>query len=194
MLQLVASAPQRRTRKAIAMIDDQSPPPPLPEFSEREVPTKPGNPKPGSDTYDTSFLQDDSTFSQAVKIVASAANDINREREERRKYELEERKSKIEIQEQQKQILWAVQQADRNNTANYNLLAEQLRLLKQSDVTQDSKIAQLEKIPYTMEERIADLKHEILTALPEILQREFKPYLDRIELLEKEARENPSAS
>lgn len=189
MLQIVSSTLQRRTRKAIAMTDDKSP---LPEsaFPEKEVKTNPGNPK-----YDTSFLdQNDSTFAEAVKIVAAAANDINQERRERRAHEESERTTKQMLREQQDAILVAIQNADKNNTANYELLASELKLLKQSDINQDQKIAQLEKLPSTMEERIAALREEILDKLPEMLKAAIGPFIDRLEALEKENTERHAAA
>ncbi len=147
--------------------------------------------RPPPKTYDTSFLdQDDSVFSQAVKIVAAAANDINREREERRAYEAGEHETKKTLQEQQQEILAAVQQADRNSSANYQLLAGEMRRLKESDVAQDQKISQLEKNTdrlSAVERAIVDLKREILDALPHIMQEALTPYISRIEALEHEA-------
>ncbi len=185
------------------MNDDQSPPPP-PEFSERETPTRPGNPKPADDGYDTSFLKDDSTFSQAVKIVAKAARVIEAEREERRTFELSERETRNALLAQQGEILAAirsteqsVQQADRNSTANYQMVIGELKLLKQSDANQNSKIAQLEKIPSTMEERIIALRNEIMTEMPAVVLKALQPYVDRLEALEKEdaeQREQPVTS
>ncbi len=173
------------------MNDDQSP---KPEFSDREVPTRPGNPKPSADDgYDTSFLKDDSTFSQAVRIVAKAARVIEAEREERRTRELGEHKSRLEIRDQQQEILDAIQSADKNNTANYQMLHNELTLLKQSDVNQDSEIAQLKKMPATMEERITALKSEILTEIPAMLLKAFEPYIQRLEALEKEAADSAGA-
>ncbi len=182
MLQVASSSPVRRTRRAIAMTDEKL----KPEFSEREVPTRPGNPKP-DDGYDTSFLKDDSTFSQAVKIVAKAARAIEAEREERRLHELNDRESKLAIRDQQREILTAIETADRNNTTNYQMVRNELLLLKQSDVTQDSKIAQLEKLPATLEERVTQLKIDILMEIPEIMRKAFEPYIQRLEALEKEA-------
>lgn len=177
------------------MTDDKSPP--KSEFTEKEVPTKPGNPKPFKDDgYDTSFLKDDSTFSQAVRIVAAAARAIEAEREEHRSRELAEQETKRFLHEQQNAILLAIQNADRNNTANYQMLALEMKLLKQSDVSQDSEIAQLKKLPATIEERIAALRDEILTKLPGIVQDALKPYADRLEALESEAaqaRSDPSS-
>ncbi len=187
MFQVVSSSTAHRTRraKAIAMTDEKT----KLEFPEKEVPTKPGNPKPTEDGYDTSFLRDDSTFSRAVKIVASAARAIELEREERRSHALAEQARAILAKDLQNTILEAIQTADRNNTTNYQMLRNELALLKQSDVNQDSKIAQLEKLPETFEERIAELKSEILMRMPEIMQSAMKPYKERLEALEKEAAE-----
>jgi len=183
---------RRRNRKAAAMTDDNRqtlPPPPL------ETPTNPvasegpiATVRPVPDKYDTSFLkQNDSVFSEAVRIVATAARAIEEEREERREYEMNERETKRMLREQQTEILEAIQQADRNNTANYDMLASGLRLLKQSDVSQDTKISQLEKLPGTLEKAVADLKQELRDAIPGILHEALKPYIVRLEELEAEA-------
>ncbi len=169
------------------MNDDKSPP--IQEFPEREIPTRPGNPNPRDDGYDTSFLKDDSTFSQAVKIVAKAARAMEADREERRQRDLSELQAKRELHAQHEAILSAITTADRNNTTNYMMVRDELRLLKQSDINQDSKIAQLEKLPATIEERIASLRDEILAKMPEAVQLAMRPYVVRLDALEKEAAE-----
>jgi hypothetical protein len=127
----------------------------------------------------------------AIRTVSEAARDIREEREERKRFAKAQEENAQQVLGQQGEILAAIQKADSNNTANYELLRSEMVLLKKSDADQDEEISRLKRQTdrlSAVERSIADLKQEILDSLPDILQSTLKPYIDRIEALEVEAR------
>lgn len=170
--------------------------------TDREAPTSPENEAPlprdairpePADPWDTAFLRaDDSVFSQAVKMVANAGRRMDEERVERKASEDAEQRTQRQMLEQQDAILAAIQRADDNSTRNYELLRDEIRHLKDSDLKQDERLKQGDKRFEKIEESIAALKEELLA----LVAREMKSAADKIEALEKllaEAKANVTA-
>ncbi len=160
--------------------------------TDREAPTNPANEKPDPrpaivpPQYDTAFLdQHDSVFAQAVKIVASVGNDINRDRVERLRVADEQARAQAELLAQQTKILEAVQKADENSKRNYELLRDEIRHLKDSDLKQDRRLAEGEERFAQIERSIENLKTELLA----LVERATADAAQRIDALEKQLAE-----
>lgn len=135
---------------------------------------------PPANPWDTSFLlQDDNTFSRAVRLIADAARANESARDERRQYELAQLSK-------QDEILEAIRRADQNGTRNYELLRDQIRHLKDSDIKQDERLKEGDQRFDRIEQSIADLRAEMLAALPIAVTETLAPYVARIEALERD--------
>lgn len=192
---ILTSAPPRTHLRILPMTDDterrDNPTIEAPPLSETE-PERKTNPEasappaiqslrpPPPDPYDTSFLQqDDSTFSRAVILIANAARALDEDRER-------QRFSEQQAQENHRALLTAITRADDNGNRNYEMLRSDIRHLKDSDREQDRRLAEGEERFGEIERSIEILKGEFLAALPGAIRAILAPYLDRIDVLERE--------
>jgi hypothetical protein len=101
---------------------------------------------------------EDSYLDRAIRVVAAAGTKLDEDREERRL--------------QHEAVLAAIFKADENGNKNYELLRDEIRHLKDSDLKQDKRLKEGDKRFDDIERSIADLA------------REMKPLADRIKALE----------
>ncbi len=113
---------------------------------------------------------EDSYLDRAIRVVATTGTKIDEDREERRR--------------QHEAVLAAITRADDNGNKNYELLRDEIRHLKDSDLKQDRRLKEGDDRFARIEESIADLA------------REMKPLTERIKALEDdlaEAKKNVTA-
>ena len=95
------------------------------------------------------------------------------------------RRAHDQVLASQEQILAAIQSADRNSNRNYELIREEIRHLKDSDIKQDQRLKEGDQRFDQIERSIADLKTELIA----LVTREMKLAADKIEVLEQQLAE-----
>lgn len=158
--------------------------------TDREAPTNVENETPEprvairpqpADPWDTSFLRaDDSVFSQAVKLVASAGRRMDEEREARRAVEEDERSAKRQVLEQQDKILAAIERADRNGDTNWKATQHQIETWRKVD---NAKNAEQDDRLSNLEAKVSKLEADILALVRGALTEQLKPILDEFDAI-----------
>jgi hypothetical protein len=131
---------------------------PAPDTDRAERDTQPPGP---ADVEATRALQtmlpgkpplslEDSYLDQAIRVVAAAGDKIDEDRGERR--------------QQHEAVIAAIRRADENGNKNYELLRDEIRHLKDSDLKQDQRLKEGDKRFDQIEQSIADLKTLVLEA------------------------------
>lgn len=124
---------------------------------------------PPVDEWDTAFLRgDDSVFSRAVMMVASAGRRMDEERKERQSNEERAADRHKEQLAHQSEVLQAVLAADRNSSKNYELLRDEIRHLKDSDLKQDLRLKEGDRRFEQIEQKVAELEKRLTDALKPI--------------------------
>lgn len=157
------SPARRRNHLTLMSNDDHETTTTLAPPTDREAPTNPEASvapiqalRPPPQEYDTSFLrQDDSTFSRAVKLIADAARALDADREERRL-------ATAQAQSNHNAVIEAIIRADANSTRNYEMVRDEIRHLKDSDLKQDRRLAEGDQRFEKIEQSIAALKDELI--------------------------------
>lgn len=173
---------RRRNHLRIMPIDHDRPDTMAPE-TDRDTPTNPeASPgplkamRPPPSEYDTSFLdQDDNTFSRAVKMIAKAARAMEEDRQERQL-------ANAQAQAHHNEVIAAIVRADENSTRNYEMVRDEIRHLKDSDLKQDQRLKEGDKRFDRIEQSIVELKVELLA----LVARATEETANRIEELEQE--------
>lgn len=164
-LTLMSTPDERDTRNTITM----PPPSELETKTENEAPDParvPALRPPPADEWDTAFLrEDDSVFSNAVRMVAKAGRLMAEERQERRSTEDMAASRHAEQLAQGAKIIQAVDRADQNSSRNYELLRVEIGHLKASDLKQDQRLKDGDRRFEEIEQSIVDLKSELVQRL-----------------------------
>lgn len=148
--------------------------------TDRDAPTQTDNPKPHRDAVNPppagspSPATADSIFSEAVRQIVDAASVIRAERESRRAFE----ETQLGLT---RQTLAAIDRADRNQTANYNLLRDEIRHLKDSDLKQDERLKEGDKRFELIEAKLTEIETRLVAKLEERMNEAIKPIADELE-------------
>jgi hypothetical protein len=92
------------------------------------------------------------------------------------------RRAHDQVLASQEQILAAIQSADRNSNRNYELIRDEIRRLKDSDIKQDQRLKEGDQRFDQIERSIADLKTDLIA----LVTREMRAAATKIEALETE--------
>jgi hypothetical protein len=144
--------------------------------TDREAPTNPENPRPvhrnavlpqgaGLNPYAQKPDWWDGSFFQSI------FNDVQGAAEAHRR-----------VAAGQDEILAAIQAADRNSNRNYELIRDEIRHLKDSDLKQDQRLKEGDRRFEQIEQSIKELKDELIA----LVTREMKSAAEKIEVLEKQ--------
>jgi hypothetical protein len=131
-------------------------------------------PAPGTTPRDLVSASDSLLF-EAIREVTGAARILREEREERARFE--ERS-----QRNHEATIAAILKADANQTRNYEMVRDEIRHLKDSDVHQNRRLADGDERFGRIERSIADLKDELIALITRATQDAGK----RIAALEDE--------
>lgn len=151
-----------RLRTVMPNDDDQEDPRAVPTLAPDTEPTRTENPVPERrDAIAPGAIPTlkpataDSMFTDAVNQIVEAANVIKAGKAEADRLEQRRR-------EEHEALLAAIQKADDNNQRSYEMLRDELRHLKDSDLRQDQRLIEGEKRFATIEQSISELKVELL--------------------------------